>query len=150
MFNIKNYVKRFYDDFDSIKEVSSETIDVTNFNAKQFTPPPSPKLHYFFGLAIIYYAVIESVIIILKNGISNKNDWKAITNIESLFSHRIFPKIFWHSGDITSIICLGMAITLLTSLCLRPNPTSNQCSLIAIINKNTGNLLKLVDVHGQS
>lgn len=141
-----NYMLRFYNDFDLIKNTRFSTF--SNVQFANSASPPSPKLHYLFGMLTIFYLGIETVIIFVQKGIFKNKNYESITHIESIFSHRIFPKMFWHQGDIIALVGLSMAVIVLIVLWRRV-PPSNQCTFFALTDSKTEIVVKLVNVKGE-
>ncbi len=117
MLNINIYLKRFYSDFDLIKIVTSNQVDFNVFLPKHFTLPSPPRFHYLIGLIMILYLGFDSLFIVLKNGVFKRSDWKTIASLDRLFTHRIFPKMFFVISQMASVVRNYVAIET-TNYCL--------------------------------
>lgn len=143
------HLKCFYDDFDSIKEISIDNEHHKNvILRKQISNKLQSKMHYVIGMLTILYVAIDSVLIIKQENIFQSRNWTAISSIKMLFPHRIFPQTFWYQADITAFICLTMAMILFLFSCTLPPMPEGAC-LFALTDKQTGKIIKLVDVSGE-
>lgn len=109
------HLKRFNDDFDSIKDICIENENNESVLSKISELPnkPKTKLHFFIGMLTILYVGFDSAWIIYKESILHNRNWTAISHIEMLFPHRIFPHTFWYQADIAAFLCLSMAVIFL-------------------------------------
>lgn len=151
----RRHLKHFHDDFDSIKDINIETEYQGSFVPANLSQPTSSgkvniinKLHYLFGMLTILYVGVESVVVIAQDETVLRHNWTAVTSIEQLFPHRIFPRTFWKQADITASICLGMAVVLYAILSWRPPLPPSSC-LYAYTDQQTGEVLCLVDFTGE-
>lgn len=144
----RRHLQCFYDDFDSIKDINIEEEFHQNIVTKdQPSSKLKTKLHYLIGMQTILYVGVDSMLIIYQEGFFSSRKWTAITSIEMLFPHRIFPKTFWYQADIIALLCLSMAVTLFAIFSFLP-PMPRKGCLFALNDKQTGKMVKLVDASG--
>lgn len=150
------HLKRFYADFDAIKEISIEGetyqgnfVPSENLENRQSANRKSTsKLPYLLGMLTIFSVGVDSALIIFYEDILSSHNWKAISTLERLFPHRIFPQSFWYQAEITVTLCLGMAILLFALLILLPAFPKDAC-LYAFIDRTTGQVARLVNYSGE-
>lgn len=96
--------------FDLIKNVDFEwLIDTKRVNHIM------NQIHYLIALCALNYFTLDTILIGYQHCIL-EHDCTKLINSTRLFSHRIFPRLFWYQGDIYAIICFGMAISNFTIL----------------------------------
>lgn len=154
----RRHLKRFFADFDSIKEIRIEGEAYQgNFvpsgeglenEQSAYGRSARSKVPYLLGMIAILYVGLDSALIIFDEGILSSRNWTAIGSLERLFPHRIFPATFWYQAEITVTLCLGMAALLFALLALLPALPQGAC-LYAYTDRATGQVLKLVSNSGE-
>ena len=154
----QNHINKFFNDFDSIKDVSGRVVLPKQSHRQSKICIPNwfkyiyiyPKSHYLIGLLVILYIVIDMLLIIYQAGIFQDRNYGKIQYLPNFFSHRLFPKMFWRQADFTVVVCLFLAISLLISF-LRGKPMNTNCCMFLNAqedeDKKTGR--KLIDSKGK-